>query len=154
MNINEKIVPILANKNGKPGIAFKNTETGEVSGWTAKGDITPDQKTKLDAYATQQGKQGYRIDPRQFKIDLQRQQGKLADIRGSETPGSDKPAVKQPEVKQPEVKQSEVKQPPKPVAKTYDVDGEKLTKAQINTRYNELRKQAGGLQPGSSAEKF
>ena len=144
MNINEKIVPILANKDGKPGIAFKNTETGEVSGWTAKGDITPDQKTKLDAYATDKGKKGYRIDPRQFKIDLQRQKGKLADIRGSETPGSDKPAVKQPEVKQ----------PPKPVAKTYDVDGEKLTKAQINARYNELRKQAGGLQPGSSAEKF
>jgi hypothetical protein len=96
MNINEKIVPILANKDGKPGVAFKNTETGEVSGWTAKGDITPEQKAKLDLYATQQGKQGYRIDPRQFKIDLQRQKGTLADIRGSKTPGSDTPAAAQP----------------------------------------------------------
>jgi len=154
--INEKLVPVLANRNGTPGVAMKDTETGQVTKWSSAEDIKKDPKLKseIDPYFSDKGKQGYRIDPRQFKIDLQRQKGKLADIRGSETPGSDKPAVKQPEVKQPEVKQSEVKQPPKPVAKTYDVDGEKLTKAQINTRYNELRKQAGGLQPGSSAEKF
>ena len=81
MNINEKIVPILANKDGKPGIAFKNTETGEVSGWTDKDDITPDQQTKLDAYTTKQGKQGYRIDPERFKRDLQRQQNLEAGSR-------------------------------------------------------------------------
>ena len=62
----------------------------------------------------------------------------------------------QPEAPKPEAPKPEAPKPeaPKPAAKTYDVDGEKLTKAQINTRYNELRKQAGGLQPGSSAEKF
>ena len=81
MNINEKIVPILANKDGKPGVAFKNTETGEVSGWTAKDDITPEQKAKVDPYATQQGKGGYRIDPEQFKRDTQQQAQQAAAIQ-------------------------------------------------------------------------
>ena len=174
MNINEKIVPILANKDGKPGIAFKNTETGEVSGWTAKGDISPDQKTKLDAYNTKQGQFGYRLDTAKFKRDTQQQAAAIQRQqnldKGSRRQGettadfhrrlrqqldTDKPATGDrtgsSETGSSETGSREVKQP---VAKTYDVDGEKLTKAQINTRYNELRKQAGGLQPGSSAEKF
>ena len=177
MNISERIVPVFADKDGKPGIAFKNTETGKVSGWTAKGDITPQQQSELDAYNTKQGKYGYRLDPERFKKDRQQQAQQAAAIqrqqnldKGSRRQGettadfhrrlrqqldTDKPATGDrtgsSETGSSETGSREVKQP---VAKTYDVDGEKLTKAQINTRYNELRKQAGGLQPGSSAEKF
>ena len=174
MNINERIVPVFADKKGKPGIAFKNTETGEVSGWTAKGDITPQQQSELDAYNTKQGKYGYRLDPERFKKDRQQQAQQAAAIQrqknleaGSRKQGestadfhrrlrqqldADKPTTR--DTTGGDTTGREVRQPPKPAAKTYDVDGEKLTKAQINTRYNELRKQAGGLQPGSSAEKF
>ena len=125
MNINEKIVPILANKDGKPGIAFKNTETGEVSGWTAKGDITPDQQIKLDAYATQQGKRGYRLDPERFKRDLQRQQNldKGSRRQGESTADfhrrlrqqldTDRPTTRNTAGEEPKVEQPKP-QPPKP----------------------------------------
>ena len=60
MNINEKIVPILANKDGKPGIAFKNTKTGEVSGWTAKGDITRQLNQQAKSQPIVTGKLSFR----------------------------------------------------------------------------------------------
>ena len=120
MNINEKLVPILANKGGKPGIAFKNTETGEVSGWTAKGDITPDQRSKLDPYFGSKGKGGYKLDPQAFKRSVELQ--KKYDIDSQPPIAKDQPLPKgdvavEPKAEQPAPK-PKVEQPaPKPEEK-------------------------------------
>jgi len=122
MNINEKLVPIIANKGGKPGIAFKNTETGEVSGWTAKGDVTPDQETKLDAYFSDKGKGGYKLDPQAFKRSVELQ--KKYDIDSQPPIAKNQPLPKgdvavEPKAEKPqqEVKQPEPKPEPKPEEK-------------------------------------
>jgi hypothetical protein len=93
--INEKIVPVLANKKGVPGVAMKDTETGQVIDWKSAEDIKndPELKSVIDPYYSDKGYKGYKIDPDRFQQDLakQRQQQQQQQRQQNLQVGSRKP---------------------------------------------------------------
>lgn len=68
INIQEKIVPVSATKNGKQGFIYKDTETGKtVGGFVEVSKLTPDQTKEISKYTQPGGNQGYKLDPGALK---------------------------------------------------------------------------------------